>query len=346
MPLQQKCNSCGRTLILEEVFRGAFCRCKHCRRLLRVPAAQPRTRTAPRPEHPEYQLYDLADAPPAAVQAVTSPAVVPVIVKVPKAVTGKLTRLRLVASFVLTASSSLGVAVWALTGPPAPHQGVVVPLAASLDKLDDGGEIPENFAAENPRLAIARMDPLRSYFGIPLRGKKIGYVMDGDATMSPYGEKLAFVTNSVNGAMSKDVRGFGVVRAEGNRRAVRVIEDVQPARQGAAGGMMLSGRLAADETNLTRAYAVTREWHADELFIVLSKWLPAVEVSALEQLAAQGEAVTHVIALGHAAENVNLRRVAEAGGGQFVAISDGLLDALVGRHEKAGPESAPPEPSH
>ena len=234
----------------------------------------------------------------------------------------------------------LGVVIWTMNDQPSGRY--VDPFAFELSdggSNDDTESNREILASENPRLAIARSDPLRSYFGIPLQGQVIGYVIDCDATMAPYIDKLALITNSVSLAIDRDVVRFGIVQAVENPGGARVAEVLEPTTHLAGARTMLHGGLAAGRTDLPQAFAITEGWYADELFLVLSKSLPPADVDYLTQLAQQTGAVTHVIAFGAAAQDEDLARIADATHGQFVPVPDDALDSLAARHEAIADQS-------
>ncbi len=206
------------------------------------------------------------------------------------------------------------------------------------DFADAGGEAASDskgvvLASANPRAAILRNDPLSSYFGVPLTGSTIGYVIDCDATMAPYIDKLAVVTNSVNSFPPQGSVKFGIVQAIDDPDGSELYVVYEPGTDLAGAKTVLHTRLASGQTDLPRAFGVTEGWYSDELFLVLAKPVSETEVDRLTQLAQQSGAVTHVIAFGSAAGQQGLSRIAESTSGQFVPVSDELLDALVAKYD-------------
>jgi hypothetical protein len=172
-----------------------------------------------------------------------------------------------------------------------------------------------------------------SYFGIPLVGKTIGYVIDADATMAPYIEEVAYVTNWVNETALMGSRRFGIVMGV-SLDGARIVEVAEPSADLEGARAVLLGRIPGGKTDLNRALAVTGNWYADQLFLVLSKPLDEGERDLLAQSVAQTGAVTHVIALGDAARQ-DLSPIARASGGTFMSVTDGQLDRLVQTHAAA-----------
>lgn len=338
MPLQLKCNSCGRTLVLEDVFQGAHCRCKFCRHLVEVPRSQrAAARSGDRPEAPAII------APVVAKESFSSPTYVEAlpgrrmptqvaVVKGKRIAAPRFTPFRVAASFTFIGATLLGFVVWNAT-----ENGPVGGLDALTYSFEDDSDASDIIpaAGENPRLAILRSNPHRSFFGVPIEGRTVGYVIDGDASMAPYLDKIAFVTNSVNNSYEHGSVRFGIVQAVENPDGARLYEVFEPSTDLAGATTMLHGRLASGVTDLARAFAVTDSWYADELFLVVSKRLPPSEIEYLTQMAQQSGAVTHVIAFGAAAEDADLAEISDRTHGQYVPVTDDLLNTLVARHEAA-----------
>lgn len=163
--------------------------------------------------------------------------------------------------------------------------------------------------------------------------------------MAPYIDRVAMVTNSVISRSPMESIRFGVVQPSDESSEVRLQEVYQSAVLQLEGRTPLRARTASGTTSLAKAFAVTESWYPEELFLVLSKPVSSREVDALTQLAEQSGAVTHVIALGAAANEPGLSRIAEATAGQYVRISDDDLNLLVRRHELASPVAPSPAES-
>jgi DNA-directed RNA polymerase subunit RPC12/RpoP len=348
MPLRMKCTSCGKDLSLDPVFAGASCRCPHCRDLVLVAralgAAPPRP--ASRPAHPP-----LAVAAVAAVRSkprggtrgrsVAGAAVAGIAAQshahwssaklIPRTLTARL--LTGGAAACLVAGALLSVWLWTGEGRSEPPTLVAHGPVAEPSLDDSSPPMPWE-----PVRAIRKADPRSSYFGIPLDGQTVGLVVDNDRSMAPYVDRLAAATNALTHSPHLEGRRFGIVRPV-NRDRSFVVEVAEPSGdlEGARG--MLVARIPTGDTDLPRAVLTTRGWYADQLFIVLSKQVDAHQMALLTQAAEQSGAVTHVVALGQAAEQ-DLSPIADATGGRFIPVTDELLDEVVRLSEKA--ESAPP----
>lgn len=333
MPLQRKCDSCGRMLVVEDVFQGAHCRCKFCRSLVEIPRSQTLAKkSVTRPDAPARSATVSSAAQAGYVEALPGRRVAPPVAARPP-LGKRITLFRVGATVSLLGAALLGVVVWTATG--GGDDRPIDSFAYTFEDDDDlvSEAVPK--ASENPRLAILRSDPLRSYFGVPIEGKTVGYVIDGDGTMAPYLDQIAFITNSVNTSFDIGTIRFGIVQAVENPDGARLYEVFEPSTDLAGATTLLHGRLASGVTDLARAFAVTESWYADSLFLVLSKRLPYAEIDYLAQLAEQTGAVTHVIAFGQAAEDDDLSLISDVTNGQFVRVKDDLLTTLVQKHEAA-----------
>ncbi len=187
--------------------------------------------------------------------------------------------------------------------------------------------------SDDPKANLLAANPITHYFGIPLSGKTIGYLVDGDATMAAYIDDVATLTNSVNEAIEKGTRRFGVMLAV-SHDGKTFIESAEPSTdlEGAKG--VLLGRLASGRTDLGKALSVASNWYADQIFLVLSKPVDAKQMEVLKQGAQQTGAVVHVIALGGAAQQ-DLSPIAKSSGGTFVSVNDDEIKQLVHRQNEA-----------
>lgn len=342
MPLQVKCPTCGRTLVLEHVFQGARCLCKHCRSLVEVERRPSVTqRAAVRPERPPLASARVADSK-AGVTAGRSR-----FASARGWIAARISVYRLAATTSILLAVMLGVVMWTSSGLRRENLDAGNPQRfAALDDDSEGvaSTLPI-FASNDPRRAIQENDPLRSYFGVPLSGDTVGCIVDSDVTMAPYIDRVAMVTNSVISRSPMESIRFGVVQPSDESSEVRLQEVYQSAVLQLEGRTPLRARTASGTTSLAKAFAVTESWYPEELFLVLSKPVSSREVDALTQLAEQSGAVTHVIALGAAANEPGLSRIAEATAGQYVRISDDDLNLLVRRHELASPVAPSPAES-
>lgn len=229
-------------------------------------------------------------------------------------------------------SGALGVLAL-LVGLPAWYfalSGAEAPTVHQTIARFDSNRAAEVSGLKGTELAMATADPLKTYFGLPLDGGIIGYVVDGDTTMTPYIDQVARLTNGVNSAFVPGTKRYGIARAfgENDQTLVEVVEpvgDLEGSRQ------TLSNRAAAGKTNLNSALAVTSDWFADQVFLVLSKPVEASEIQRLASTAEQTGAIVNVIALGDAARQPKLAEVANATRGKFVPVSDAMLTDLVAR---------------
>lgn len=325
MPLHLKCENCHRLLVLEEAFAGAHCRCQYCRTLLSVPSetsSSSGVRPATRPARPALKSEVSSRSRPSAAQAPPS--------RAPASPARRSWHRFLTPARVSAALAALAIAVvlpaWYLSG----EARSTAPLAVT----DAGERIHLPADASDEAIALATADPLTHYFGRPLTGTTIGYVVDGDSSMAPYIDKVAYLTNSVNAQIALGAKRYGIAQAigEGNQGLVEVAE---PATDLAGARNILTARLASGKTNLARALSVTSNWYADELFLVLAKSVDDDELNVLRQTAEQTGAVVNVIALGDAARQPGLAEVSTATRGRFIAVSDETLDKLVERQRRA-----------
>jgi hypothetical protein len=176
-------------------------------------------------------------------------------------------------------------------------------------------------------------DPLTSYCGFELDQRTIGFVVDGDIAMGEYIDSLAFITNAVIGAMAPGKHRVGVVMATGQQGRT-VFEVMQPSTDLVGATTALTAQLPAGRTDLAKALAKTANWYADSLFLILAKPVSDAEMAMLKENAEQSGARTHVIALGHAAEQ-DLSRIAAATRGQYLPMTDAMLAEQVKRVQQA-----------
>ncbi len=322
MPLRLTCKGCGRDLVLDDAFQGAHCRCRHCRRLLSVPRL-PNTasaRSARRPDLPASLAARNAATP---ARANKKPARPPTRSRNP--ILARITTFRAIAALCFTGVATLGVAVWVASGTQTSPGDL---FAFAWQSSPGAGVVAE--PTHDIRSIVLSADPKTAYFGIPLAGETIGYVVDCDATMVDYIDQVAYLTGRVNRSIEPGVRRFGIVQAISDPDGNRLIEVFSPTTDLVDATTVLHGHLAGGTTDLPGALAVTEPWYADQIFLVLSKRLDASDLELLIQNAQQSGAVTHVIALGEAAsQKGELSRISDATGGAFMPISDALIEDLV-----------------
>jgi len=227
----------------------------------------------------------------------------------------------------------LGVTAWVASGTPV-TPGDFFELVAQRSSGDPVAE-----PARDIRSVVLSADPKTAYFGIPLAGETIGYVVDCDATMVDYIDQVAYLTGRVNRSIDTPARRFGIVQAISDPDGNRLIEVLSPTTDLVDATTILHGNLAGGTTDLPRALAVTESWYADQIFLVLSKRIDAPDLDLLIQNAQQSGAATHVIALGEAvAQSDELSQISNATGGLFMPISDALIEDLVEHCQDQFPE--------
>ncbi len=332
-PLRVTCQGCGRTLLLEEVFRGAYCRCRHCRTLMPVEKKpQPATRGL-RVARPDSPLAAGPRQPPAGKPANDLPAWL-------LALSDRATRVahRISSpSFVITAVSLVAFGLsgfaWYATM-PRPAEAPPYVMAADGTLSDSGAQLSAEAAATK---AMREGDPLAAYFGIAISNGVTGYVVDGDASMQDYINKLALVTNAVNEAHGFGEKKFGIVVAKDKDQSGQtLLEIAEPRTDLAQARTILTSGLATGKTDLVKAMATTVQWDADQIFLVLAKRLEAQEIALLAEKAGETGAVVNVIGLGEAArQREELAPIAARTGGQFRQISDRMLEDWASRVEQA-----------
>ncbi len=188
-------------------------------------------------------------------------------------------------------------------------------------------------------IALASADPLQNYFGLPLAGQTIGYVVDGDSTMAGYIDQVAFLTNNVNAMIPPGSKRFGIAQPVGQNGQTRV-EVAEPTSDLEGAKSLLLGRLPSGKTDLTKALAVTANWYPDQVFMVLAKPVDAKNLNFLVHGAEQTGAIVNVIALGAAAKQAELASISTATGGKFVPVNDETLNQLV-ESQKAALTASP-----
>jgi len=334
MPLRITCGKCKRELILDEAFRGAYCRCRHCRSLIHVP---------PRPDYSAKKPADRLAQPPLAVERTAAPQSEQTVVEtkekprtntfsqrvlngIPKPLRSPVA----VAAMVCLAASLLAVTAWRISSPHPPEPlSQVVRSDASAAPIR---MIPRATPTNDPLQRLAVADPTTTYFGFPTTGKTIGYIVDGDGTMAPYIDDLSFVTNKLNEAMEPGTCRVGVVMATGHEGHT-VLEVVLPTSDLVGAVAVLTSRLPGGRTDLSKALQTTYDWYADTLFLILAKPIGDQEFAILTENAEQTGAVTNVIGLGEATKQ-DLSPIASATGGELLRLDDDALNDWVARAKR------------
>jgi hypothetical protein len=229
-----------------------------------------------------------------------------------------------VASFVVLCAVLLGATVWTWSGPSGFRRAN--PLAV-LDRTALVSGQGSGLVEDDRYTNILNSDPKRTFFGIPIQGYTIGYVVDCDTTMLPHYRQLASITGVLNEALGQSSRRFGIVEALAKDRGQSVEKVHEPSSDLKGARSVLDSTPTGGETDLPEALALTAAWYADEIFLVLSKRIDADEISLLTQHAQQSGAVTHVIAFGEAAKQ-DLSPISGATGGRFVPVQKQVLSAL------------------
>lgn len=319
MPLRMKCGHCGRELVLEDVFRGTYCRCRHCRRLLQVPAmsdGRAMRAAVVRPESPALLSACRQFAPTPSVQRV-SPS------QKKTSVLNRLASHTLLVSLLSVLAVGASVTAW-YKASPARRINPALVSNESFQTAANAQEEPVR-PSDDPVQALATADPLKTYFGFPLDGETIGYVVDGDVAMAPYIEQVALATNAVNASLDRTRHRFGVVLAA-NIDGHQITEIAEPTADLPYARSVLTSRLPGGQTDLARALGRASDWYASRLFLVLAKPIDDQQLAILTEAAEQTGAKVNVIALGDASRQ-DLSSIAEATGGRYLPLSkDQLAD--------------------
>lgn len=329
MPLRVKCGGCGRELVLEDVFHGAYCRCRHCRQVIQVPRSTPASaihRPAVRPERPPPVGARVSLTPPPASAA--TPA-------------RETARRRTFRSFysqffgvalVCLAATTLSVSVWQFSGP---RPRALTPHYFVAEANDREELVPEVRIPRSASEAFEHADPLRTFGGVPLReGDVIAYVVDGDASMAPYIGSIAYVINSVNAAIPPGTIRFGVVLATGGE-GLTVLEVAEPTCDLEGARSVLTARLPGGRTDLSEALGRTIDWDASTVFLVLAAHVDREQFNILQENAEQTGAVVNIFAMGEAARQPELEVIAKGSGGVFMPLTAQKVNDWVQRVQEA-----------
>lgn len=329
MPLQFRCTGCGRELLLEEAFRGGYCRCHHCRHLLLVPspAQVALTRSALRPDQPPF-----AGTRPTRVRT-TLPTIAAPARSTPPRRSAFFARLRSPASVVVLASVAticLSVLSWRAAMPPEPTAFHSRFASGQSGSTAGDEEQPRTFAS-----LLASADPLRTYFTRPILGETVLVVVDGDMSMVECIAPVAQVTNEVVGTNASGERRLGVIMVSAVDEPQLVWVDSLDS--GLAGARSVVGTaLSLGRSDLAKAVGRTINLEASQVIVVFAKRIEADEIDLLAEAAQQTGAVVDLVILGEARQQErDLQRIAEPTGGRIVALTDADLAKWAHRVEQA-----------
>jgi len=231
---------------------------------------------------------------------------------------------RAVVSFAAVLAALSGLFAWSpWTKPRGPE---IDRFAAGPVSEIPGQSVPSPGTAPTEAVVAAPQDgpaALR-YFGVPIEGQIITYVVDQDQAMAPYIEQLAMVTNAVNKSIQEaGNRRIGIVPPPARRRS-QILEVAERKSVLEGADAVLAPRLSAHRTDPAEELAQSANWFADQVFLVLAHRLDPREIEILTQASEQTGAVTHVVAVGSAAQQ-DLSPIAAATGGRFVVVDDSTL---------------------
>jgi hypothetical protein len=338
MPLRVDCASCGRQLLVDEGFHGAYCRCRYCRRLLPVPSlpASSLNRPIVRPERPP-----LADTGSERVRT-TLPTRSPPSKTAPHQPGTLLARLRSPASLVVlaaTVTTCLAVISWQAAMPtgPARHR---MPIGS----VTGGSAAADEEQAVSQAALLASADPLRTYFARPLIGETVLFVVDGDNSMMDYFDPVKEATNAVIRHRTPGERRIGVIAASGAEGPQVVWAESGDSDLAGASSVLAVG-LSSERSDLATAVGRTVNLQASHIFVVLAKRLDAGELASLAENAQQTGAVVDFVALGEArAQEAELQSISEPTHGQVLSMTSSDLanwGRRVGKAVEAAEEAAP-----
>lgn len=327
MPLQVQCKSCGRILVLNDAFAGGRCRCQHCRTVTAVPNSRESipTESTRRPSRPLL----IGELPTQPLQTALSPIAAKASLAKSNSKGRRIVTLGRVSGAlgILAIIIGLPAAYFALRGNTAPtiHQSIA--RADAENKADHSN-------LKGTDLALATADPLTTYFGLPVEGEIIGYVVDGDATMSSYIDRVAMLTNGVTSCFVPGSKRYGIAQVFGEN-GQSLVETAEPVGDLDGSRLTLGTRTSNGRTDLSRGLTAVSGWYADQVFLVMSKSVKPDELQKLASTAEQTGAIVNVVALGEAAKQPQLAEVAAATRGKYIPVSDDMLTDLVSRQRAA-----------
>jgi hypothetical protein len=228
----------------------------------------------------------------------------------------------------MVAVSAVSASVWSVAGRSSrDRQGRILAGTVQRNKTSSAG------AASNQTLAqLPETDPRRGYFGVPVEGNVVAYIVDSDPAMAPYIGHLSYVTSLVSEANKVTTRRHGVVRPHVRHRfSLTEVAAREPTLEGAE--PVLSPKLPPERIDFSEALSVAANWYADQIFMVVARPIGSSEIEALAQHAEQTGAVTNVLALGPAA-GLDLSPIAEATGGRSIPMTDEQFAEWVSRYKE------------
>ncbi len=328
MSLRVKCRGCRRVLSLDDSFAGAVCRCRHCRALTDVPRSPSRIEAARnRPEQPPLA----ASTGRVAGQHASLP-------------TSSWTRHRrfIAIASLFSSAAVIAVIVWMATGDDASGSRFddLASAGAAVVSAEDGLPGGETLLGQDEGPMATRDASINTFCDIPAIGRTIAFVFDRHESMTPYMDKLAFMTRSTAAKMVTHGQArFGVVASSADWPLLSAPRAVTKANVIAATSILYGG-FSRQPTDLVKAVRPVADWRADQLFLVLARPVRPDRFEALLQRLQETGARTDIVALGPAARNSgDLARLARATGGVLMALGDDRFAAIF-RDVQASSDSA------
>lgn len=315
MSLQVKCTTCSQALTLDDSFLGAACRCRNCRALVDVPKPPRRlmNRPAKRPARP--RLAGVSDAKTQPVRREAQPA--------------RWSRRMTACAAMLFGLVGTGSAWYVSTSTPPEVTALAEETALVM---------------QNSQPAVPAFDAvLREFFSTPVSGQTVGFVVDGDLSMVPYSDGVAFLIPAVATRLDPKSR-FAVSLATETTPTVLQPRLVTQASIAGAESTLV-GNMSAGKTDLAAALSASADWRADQIFLVVANPSVSGSIELLIQHAKQTGAELHVVALGEARSSAALAlgRLSQAVGGSFHAIDDAAFSTVISNAHLALAQKGPIE---
>lgn len=326
MPLRIKCNSCRQVLVLHDVYRGGFCRCRFCHTHQRVTyTGKYAPRPAARPDVPGLRVGGAGPAgraPHWASGASIDIDDAGVMRQAPRW------------SFASTAVSLVVVGVCALAWQWSAIDGGRGSVGRSSLAVVDPFEVQRNSARVDVSRLLSRSD-VGDYFGVPVDDASTGILIDGSEELLTYSNAVARLTYAAQVHADASGADLNIMTATGGARNARSVG--APGSEDDLTVLLTSVRRRAGKApfqlssaTLSEAVATTRDWQPERLFVVLARPLPTTEADALTAAVRASGVETHIISLG-AARDMDMATVAAAGNGWTIPVSDAALSRLVAR---------------
>lgn len=194
--------------------------------------------------------------------------------------------------------------------------------------LGPRADVADPGVASKDSLALGPLDQTAlTYFGIPLRGQDICYVVDGDESMGEFIDKIMLHAIATNASIKPGVCRMGVIQAIGidDQTQLEITPLSSNLRLAAA---KIKTKRPQGETDLALAMRAAAGWNVDQIVLVLAKGATPSEIEALRQEAIRTGAVVDVIAFGEAS-NLDLSALTEASGGRVARISNEELQRVI-----------------